>query len=261
MWKVSGWKLSIPKDSYSFFDFDNTIYKGRSCYLILDFSTYLEAIGLFDSVEFINLQSLFSSYYQGRINRHEFGVLVVESYYRGLSNLPKKEIITQARRYWVEIKDDAWFPYTIPLLKLINNTSTSILVSGSPIEVLQVIYKTLGFKKLYASKGIIQKGVYTGHTGQEMATYSAKSELMLGLSKTLSFDPGTSFAFGDSESDFPLLMSVDPRNAFLLGATANLKIQGMANSWNLPDNENEFLNKVNSRINTLFTVEASEPFL
>lgn len=252
MWKVSGWKLSTPEASYSFFDFDNTIYKGQSCYLILDFSTYLEANGLFDPVEFNNLKSLFTSYHQDRINRHDFSVLVVKTYYRGLYNCSEEEINNQANQYWNDIQDDAWFPYTIPLLKLINTTTTSILVSGSPFEVLQVIYKSLGFKELHASKGIIQKGVYTGQTAQEMASYSAKSKLMLNLSNVLSFDPGTSFAFGDSESDFPLLMSVDPRNAYLLGANANRKPQGMEHNWNLLINENEILNSVNSRIRTLF---------
>lgn len=252
MWKVSGWKLSTSETNYSFFDFDNTIYKGQSCYLLLDFSTYLEANGFFDSIEFNNLKSLFTSYHQDRINRHDFSVLVVDTYYRGLYNCSEEEINNQAIHYWNAIQDDAWFPYTIPLLKLINTRTTSILVSGSPFEVLQVIYKSLGFKELHASKGIIQNGVYTGQTEREMASYSAKSKLMLSLSEDLSFNPGTSFAFGDSESDFPLLMSVDPRNAYLLGANANLKPQGLDPDWNLLKDENEILNKVNSRIKTIF---------
>jgi HAD superfamily phosphoserine phosphatase-like hydrolase len=249
---VSGWKLSKPQLSYSFFDFDNTIYKGQSNYLILDFSTCLEANGFFDSVEFEKLKSLFSSYYQGWIDRHDFGVLVVESYYRGLSGQTEMEISNQAHQYWDRIQEDAWFPYTIPLLKLINRMTTPVMVSGSPFEVLEIIHKTLGFKELFASKGLIQDGVYTGHTEKEMATFTAKAKLMQELSEALSFEPATSFAFGDSESDFPLLMSVDPRNAYLLGATTNLKKQVVDKNWNLLINEKEILNNVNSRITTLF---------
>jgi len=242
----------MPEDSYSFFDFDNTIYKGQSRYLILDFANFLEERGSFDPTEFNYIKSLFSSYYQGSINRQSFGVLVVESYYRGLSGRNEKDIFDHALNYWDRIQTDAWFPYTIPLLKMINNTTTSILVSGSPFEILEIINKALGFKEIFASLGIIQNGIYTGHTKSEMATDTSKAKLMQELSDTLSFNPATSFAFGDSESDFPLLKSVDPKNAYLLGATSIMKRFGVDNSWNFLDQENEILKNVESRINTLF---------
>jgi len=242
----------MPEDSYSFFDFDNTIYKGQSRYLILDFANFLEERSGFDSAEFKNIKSLFSSYYQGSINRHAFGILVVESYYRGLSGRNEKDIFNHALNYWDSNQADAWFPYTIPLLKMINNQTTSILVSGSPIEILEITKNALGFKEIYASKGIIQNGIYTGLTKNEMATDTSKAKLMQELSDTLSFNPATSFAFGDSESDFPLLESVDPKNAYLLGDTSIMKKPGVDNNWNFLDQENANLNNVNSRIKTLF---------
>lgn len=242
----------MPAISLSFFDFDNTLYKGQSRYLILDFSTFLKENGFFDSQEFFDLNTLFSSYHQGRMNRHDFGVLAVQSYYRGLTGIPEEEIFIQARLFWDRIQDEAWFSYSLPLLKLINNKTTSFLISGSPIEIIKVIIKTLGFKELYASKGIIQNGIYTGRTQQEMATNSSKTELMQALSETLNFKPATSFAFGDSESDFPLLEAVDPRNAYLLGASAKLKQQVLNKNWNLLDQENEVINNVTSRVNELF---------
>jgi len=239
-------------DSFSFFDFDNTIYEGQSRYFILDFTNFLEERRSFDFAELENIKSLFSSYYQGSINRHDFGVLVVESYYRGLLGRNEKEIFNHALDYWDRVQAKSWFSYTIPLLEMINKATTSILVSGSPFEILEIVKNTLGFKEIYASKGIIQNGIYTGHTAQEMATYSAKAKLMVELSDTFSFNPATSFAFGDSESDFPLLESVAPDNAYLFGASANLKKQVNDNNWNLLDQENEILDHVNLRIKTLF---------
>jgi HAD superfamily phosphoserine phosphatase-like hydrolase len=242
----------MPERSYSFFDFDNTLYKGQSRYLILDFAIYLEEMSCFDSAELKNIKSLFSSYDQGSINRHDFGVLVVESYYRGLSELEEKKIQDQAAFYWDNIYKDAWFPYTIPLLKIINTATTSILISGSPIEIIEIINNTLGFTEIYASKGVIQDGIYTGLTEKEMATCSAKSELMEVLSKTIAFDPATSFAFGDSESDYPLLESVSPKNAYLLGAITESRKPGKSFNWNFMEQEKEILMSVTSRINTLF---------
>lgn len=242
----------MNKDSYVFFDFDNTLYKGQSRYLILDITNYLFKRGSFNSIEFENINNLFSSYFQGIINRHDFGVRVVESYYRGLTGLYEKEILDITRDFWDRFQANSWFSYTIPLLKMINNSTIKILVSGSPVEVLEMIKKPLGFKEIYASKGTIKNGIYTGFTTKEMATSSAKSKLMLDLSHTIAFNPAKSFAFGDSESDFPLLEAVTPDNAYLFGASESLKRQVADRNWNLLDQEKEILDHVNSRINTLF---------
>jgi len=237
---------------YSFFDFDNTLYKGRSRYLILDFAEFLDGKSCFDPVEKQKIKSLFSSYKKGFITRHDFGVLVVESYYRGLMDIEVKKIQDLAASFWGHIKTEAWFSYTIPLLKILNTATILILISGSPIEILEIINNTLSFNKIYASMGVIKNGIYTGLTWKEMATYTAKADVMESLSKTSSFDPATSFAFGDSESDYPLLNSVCPQNAYMLGAVIGDKTPGKNFGWNYLDQEEEVLNSVNSRIITLF---------
>lgn len=243
---------NMSEKNFVFLDFDNTLYRGESRYMILDFSTFLKTNGFFDSGEFDKFRSLFSSYHQGELDRHKFGVYAVETYYRGLCGITAKEISAQANLFWDRIRDNAWFPYTVPLLKLLKDKTTTILISGSPIEILKIISKSLGIKDLYASKGILNNGVYSGGTEQEMATSYSKAKLMKGLSVKFSFNPATSFAFGDSESDFPLLEAVDPCNAYLLGASAKLKQQVIEKNWNLLDHENEILSHVNSRIDELF---------
>lgn len=242
----------MPDGQYSFFDFDNTIYKGHSHYLILDFAIFLEGAGRFHPAELEKIRSLFSAYYDGRINRHEFGFQVVECYYHGIADIPEDIIRNSAHQFWKWMTGDAWFSYTIPLLKILGSVTAPILISGSPIEILEAIRKPLGFKDIFASKGIIQNGVYTGQTMEEIATSSAKERLMRVLAGRLSFNPSTSFAFGDSESDYPLLRSVDPANAYLIGPIQrNIKPE-VDKHWNFLENEKELLDSVNSRIHRLF---------
>jgi len=243
----------LPENCFSFFDFDNTLYKGQSRYLILDFSTYIEKQGVFKSQELHYLHCLLTTYLEGRINRHDFAVQVVKSYYRGLTGCPEIEIAELARQYWDQLQTEAWFPYTHQLLNLVNKFTTTILISGSPLEVLHHVIKPLGIREIYASKGVIQNGVYSGSMEQEMATQSAKARSMRELSTKLSFNPTTSFAFGDSESDFPMLLAVDPINAFLLGAKESLKNKIMDNNWNLLDKDTEILEHVQARISNLFS--------
>jgi HAD superfamily phosphoserine phosphatase-like hydrolase len=243
----------LPENCFSFFDFDNTLYKGQSRYLILDFSTYLEAQGVFKSQELQHLRSLLTTYHEGRINRHDFAVQVVKSYYCGLTGCLEIEIAEHACLYWNHLQAEAWFPYTHQLLNLVNKFTTTILISGSPLEVLQHAIKPLGFREIYASKGVIHTGVYTGSMEQEMATQTAKARLMGELSTRLSFNPTTSFAFGDSESDFPMLQVVDPINAYLLGAKDDLKNEVMDKNWNLLEQDTKILEHVQARINTLYS--------
>lgn len=242
----------MSEKSFSFFDFDKTIYKGKSSYLILDFSFHLEKRKLFNPSEFSVIEDLFKSYHQGLISRHDFGVLVVESYYRGLSGKHENEILDEFSEYWDQVQVDAWFPYTLRLLNIINAQTTSILISGSPLEILKSLNKTLGFKEISASKGVIQAGFYTGQTELEMATSAAKEGFLKKFSDSNSINPSTSFAFGDSESDFPLLDIVDPQNAYLLGAAPELKKLVLDKNWNLLTHENEILDHVNDRVNSLF---------
>jgi phosphoserine phosphatase len=218
----------------------------------MDFSTFLEKKGLFDPEEFSVLKTLFNSYYQGSINRHDFGVLVVESYYRGLSGQHENEILDESGKYWDHIREEAWFPYTLQLLNIVNTRTKSILVSGSPLEVLETMTKSLGFKEIYASKGVIHSGIYTGQTELEMATSIAKAGFVKNFADSIPVSPATSFAFGDSESDFPLLEFVDPQNAYLLGASPDLKKMIIDKNWNLLSQEKEILDHVNSRFRSLF---------
>ena len=82
----------MKKNSYCFIDFDNTLYRGKNRYLILDFPVFLAAKGHFNNQSLKELGSLQSGYSRGKIERDEFAIRVVESYYQGLAGEHVKNI-------------------------------------------------------------------------------------------------------------------------------------------------------------------------
>jgi histidinol phosphatase-like enzyme len=88
---------------------------------------------------------------------------------------------------------------------------------------------------------------------EEKATYRAKDKLMSKLKHQLDFDPLTSFAFGDSESDLPLLQSVAYQNGYLVGESEKLAGSIVNRKWNIVNrDEKMFLNHVQSRLGQVF---------
>jgi phosphoserine phosphatase len=228
----------------SFFDFDGTLYKGKSRYLILDFSTYLVTKDVIEPEALTQLSSLFDSYQDNKLNRNEFGVQVVQKYYQNIGGKPAIDISDHARFFWGMQPPEAWYNFTSPLLAFTGSFSSTILISGSPLEVLQYVQTALGFEKIFASKGSILDGIYTGKVEKEMATQTAKETMMREISINPGFDPSISFAFGDSESDFPLLQQVNPENAFLLGTNDFHGIAGLNENWNFLPHDMCILDRV-----------------
>jgi phosphoserine phosphatase len=149
------------KKSFSFFDFDNTLYKGKNRYLILDFPEYLESKGYFRSQALKDLNGLQNTYIQGNINRDDFAISVIRTYYLGLLGQCEKIINTSAENFWETHSSQCWFEYSLPLIELMSKFTTTVLISGSPFEILRYIYKTIGIRKVYATKGIVSGGFYT----------------------------------------------------------------------------------------------------
>ena len=247
------WNLKLLEKSICFFDFDNTLYRGQTRYLILDFSIYLESFAAFNSQDLVHLNSLFTSYQAGNLKRFDFAIQVVLTYYHGMIGSKEKDIDHHADKFWKDLPESAWFEYTFPLVNLIKQYSIPILISGSPIEILSHARKLLGIDEVYASRGIIRDGIYTGGMELEMATQASKTQKVFELSTNLDFNPQTSFAFGDSSSDFPLLQAVDPKNAYLLIANDHQKIEVVDKNWNLLDQDITLIEHVQDRIHTLFS--------
>ena len=199
--------------SVSLFDLDSTLYKGEQGYVILDFPCFLNTHGRFDDRYVAELKGLKSEYKSGRLSRPDFALAVIDVYYRGLNGQSTYEIEQEAMLFWRSNSTSAWYRYTLELIHEMKCYPTKlVLVSGSPMDVLQhmPIWSDFDEKQRYTTTGKVEEGKFVSVL-DETATDDAKQRLI----EKMVFDPSVSFAFGDSDSDVPLLNAVDGRNSFV----------------------------------------------
>ena len=221
--------------------------------MIRDFSIYLDSKEAFDHKRLSQILILVASYEGGHLTRHDFAEQIVQAFYEGLTGRTGDQIDEIATEYWRNISKEAWFSYTHPLLNLIKKYTIPILISGSPIEVLKHIKGRFGFHAIYGSEGNMQSGEFHGGMHLELASQSAKKRLMTDLIPILNVDRCTSFAFGDSESDFPLLEAVTPQNAYLLVEDQQIRNGKGNKKWNFLEKNIKIIDHVRKRLNSLQT--------
>lgn len=238
----------------SFFDLDNTLYKGNRRHVILDFPPYLTSKGLFHSNAGKTIDELSRSYEDGTLDRDTFTLSVIKYYYSGLRGFEEAIVDKFAQEFWDEYSGEAWFRYSTDLVRLLNQYTDTVLVTGSPLEIVHYVDRTLGVGQIHATSGIVADGVYTGkfHIRNELATAGAKARLVNKITSDANYDPTKSFAFGDSESDFPLLESVYCRNAFLLTEKKRFREYGMDMGWNTISHDHDVVGRVALRLMECF---------
>ncbi len=236
--------------SVSLFDLDSTLYKGQQGYVILDFPIFLEKRGLFEQDTLQKLEDLKSLYQDRKIERTPFVLQLIEFYYRGITHQPVVKIEQAAHDFWLQMADSAWFTYSIELVNFMNKITRTILVSGSSLVPLRYIQQQFCFDELHATTGIIEHGVFTGayRREDERATSEAKDLFVNALSTQLQIDRETSFAFGDSESDIPLLKAVIPDNGFVLGAKNGFSAYAKEQGWNILNYSDNIMEVVRKRV-------------
>ena len=249
--------LSKDLEYVSFFDFDKTLYKGQRGYVIFDFPHFLEPYGLFSTEALDKLEDLLISYRNHEIDRTTFALDVIKYYYLGIKGKTVVEIEDAASEFWAIQSHKAWYSYSIDLVNLMNQHTTTILVTGSPIEPLRYIQEFFNFHEIHATTGLInEQGVFTGQflSKDERATSQAKKIFLNKFEKRFAYASYRSFAFGDAESDIPLLEAIDPKNSFVLGEGEELLELIKKNGWQHLKHEETVMSSVQDRVDILFNV-------
>ncbi|MFC2028864.1 HAD family hydrolase [Chloroflexota bacterium] len=241
----------MSKISYALFDLDNTLYRGERFHVIYDFPVILHKEGLFNKTNLDELDRLWNGYINGNILRPSFVNKTIESYFHGIKGEKVKEIKLSAKT-WLQKSSNLWFEYTFDLMELFKTIPIhTVLVSGSPVEPLEVIKDLLSVDELHATTGHIgAEDEFLGTCRFDFGSKKTKEKLI----KSWSFPRESSFAFGDSESDFPLLEAVNPKNSFLLRSNKDdvLGNLGREKGWNVFTHDDDILNKVRERIVNTF---------
>lgn len=239
------------EDSFSFFDLDNTLYKGKHNHVIFDFPIYLNEIGLFPDRLIQKTNKRIKAYENKEIDRRKFTLNVISYFYQGIKGYSITEIDDLVQKFWAENLSNAWYHYTEDLINFLQDYSEIIVISGSPLEVITPIKDFFGINKIYGTSGNLSANNYFDGTfdmAKEMATAEAKENLMKSLIKRCPIDKKRSFAFGDSESDFPLLQSVNSKNAFLITSKPELKKMGAKQNWQVISHSTDISGIIRDRL-------------
>ena len=242
----------MSQQSLALFDLDYTLYKGEVGYhhVILDFPYILHENGLFPKEVLDKMKKEYAVYKQTK-NRKIFADNTIQFYYEGVKGQSVKDIEDIAKQ-WLLKSTDLWYPYSFELVELMRNSAVpTTIISGSPIEPVALIKQELGVDNVYATRGKIDEhGNFTGECEVEFANAEVKKRLI----QTFDFDPDSSFAFGDSESDFPLLDAVNPKNSFLFCDDLENPISknAAANGWQVHKREMGVVEAVRNRLSKIF---------
>ncbi len=243
-----------PNRSLAFFDVDGTLTEG---FTVFSFAQFLHGKGFFD-LSCLRLMQQDRAIYQkserGEADYHEFAVNLVLHYAQGLAGQQVEQIQSFSPSFLQaalegQIPDYGIHGFARELVELLNPLVKTIAISGSPWESLSPLAAYLGLQELHTTLLGIEQGLYTGQVDRNLATSEAKRQLV-GSYLLHDVDRKTSFAFGDSVQDIPMLEVVD--NAFVLGENEALQDAARRRGWEVLSAEGDAVGRLKSRIASVF---------
>ncbi|GEM_PF-4238356 len=211
-------------------DLDTTLYAGDTGYVIADLCIYFKERGMFN-YPCNDMPKIIRDMIRNATDRTKFAKELINFYYTGLNDHkgegghidakgPNFKTVKQnISEFWQIRGKNVWFAHAKPLIDLMHGHGyETIVISGSPREALEEAKKKklLDYKQLYATHPDKKRKPYQCSDSNERATESAKNWVVSILKEDHDFDRNKSFAFGDSESDIPLLSAVNRANAFFV---------------------------------------------
>jgi HAD superfamily hydrolase (TIGR01490 family) len=240
--------------SLAFFDIDGTLTDG---FTIFSFAEFLFQRGCFQRTNLDQMQQD-KAIYQGSKkdtkDYHEFAVRLVDHYAQGLKD-QQAEYIQSLSPAFLELAlqnqvvDYRIHSFAKSLVEMINPFATTIAISGSPLESLYSLTTYLGFQELNSTLVEIKQGRYTGQVDRNLAISKSKQQLVSSYLVD-GINLRTSFAFGDSVQDVPILEVVG--NPFVMGGNPELQHIGRQQGWFVTSPEDDIVSVVKNRINSLF---------
>jgi phosphoserine phosphatase len=244
------------KKSLAFFDIDGTLTHG---FTIFSFAEFLNNKGCF-SPSHLSLMKQDKATYQGsgkgEQDYYEFAVKLVDHYAQGLKDQNAEQIQSLSPSFLEDALQDRITDYRIhgfagTLVKMMEPFATTIAISGSPQESLTSLTTYLGFQELNSTLIEIKQGRYTGRVDRNLAISGSKKQLV-GTYLVNEVNLETSFAFGDSVQDVPILEVVG--NAFVMGGNPELQKIGTQRGWVVISEQDDIVGVVKDRIALRFGI-------
>lgn len=114
-----------------------------------------------------------------------------------------------------------------------------IIVSASPIEIVQQLADRLGLEGAVGTRSAIKDGMYTGKLAGPFCYGEGKVEAIELLAKERGYNLAASFAYSDSISDLPFMQAVG--NAVAINADLRLTEFAMERGWRIVETRGDTL--------------------
>lgn len=218
------------------FDIDGVLVKGFG---IHKFLKYLTQINQFKPEIFLQFEHDLNQYKNKQITYTELAKNLIQYYADGLKGQQQKTILEHSKNFIKKHYND-YYEYTPKLLNHIKNKKKLIAITGSPIELMQIMNEDLNFDEIHATELIIKDGIYTGKIKKNLATYDEKTKTIQEYFQNNTSEG--SIGFGDTESDISFLENV--KIPIAINPNNKLKEHAKSNNWTILENENEVINKI-----------------
>jgi HAD superfamily phosphoserine phosphatase-like hydrolase len=242
--------------SIAFFDIDGTLTDG---FTIFSFAEFLRGSDLFLPAG-LSLMQQDRTIYQGSERReldyHQFAVKLVDHYAQGLKGQNAEEVGSLSSKFLEAALENRIDGYRIhgfakELVEMMNPIARTVAISGSPWESLSGLTAYMGFQEVHATLLEVKQGLFTGRVDRNLAIRESKGQFVSSY-LTSEVDLKTSFAFGDSVQDVPLLETVG--NGFVMGGNPELRNIASQRGWHVISGQDDVIRIIRARIAALFGV-------
>lgn len=196
-------------------DLDGTLYSGT---LGIDLLNELARQKLFQPKALEKALQILEAYVQGELGREDLAAHIYALYGEGIAGLTQEQVVQAAAASWERSKHRV-FPFVGELLSTLSTRGyTTVLMTGSPTEIVSQFTRTYAFDHVYAAGFQLQEGRYTGKLLSSPAGAGRKRSMLQRLEKELEVDLSASLVLGDSENDFEMFD--------LVGVPIAMNVQG-----------------------------------
>jgi len=200
-WEVSG----EPARVAAFFDVDNTIVRGASAYHLARELRRRRFFGLRD-ILFAMRHALAYALYGENLRRI---AAIKERALRLIAGRSVAEIISVGEEVYDEMLGLRIFPGTRALLQSHLDAGHEVwLVTATPTEISDLLARRLGATGALGTRVEALDGYYTGRLEGTMLHGAGKELAVRALAADRGIDLASSYAYGDSVNDVPVLSAV-----------------------------------------------------
>ena len=195
-------------NSVCLLDWDGTLRRG---YVISDWTGFLVERGVIDRRFQEQMELHFRQFETAKLNYEQMAELVVRAYAASQAGLRLSSLEPLANEFVAS--DCNVFSFVAPLVELLReNGIEAAVISGSPLLVVRRFAEQLGIRRCYGLElPVDPNGTLLGTPGINLAVARNKQSLVDQLRSEFDHVP---FAFGNSESDQPLLQAA--RHAYYI---------------------------------------------